>query len=208
MYRGNSKSLDGKNNVVTNKMLINKSDGTGGCSSKYIKLYSDIGDTFAELLELYSTGNYSDVAQQLTFKEFESLAFKIYSHKTLSKQCKYFEKYRVLFTYILSGIQQSVYQYINLTETLAELEQCKELAAILDDNEKLKEYLESKKKNFSIFPNQSITIIKALLPPEYEIYIELYGLPNNGLFEPDKLAAIALELNTVNVNNEIIEECD
>ena len=56
----------------------------------------------------------------------------------------------------------------------------------------------SNKKTNLVHLNQNITIIKALLPPEYEKYIELYGLPNNGKFDSEKLKKINETLNKGN----------
>ena len=69
-----------------------------------------------------------------------------------------------------------------------------EKASILDDMVKLREYINSLKKNMSIFPNIEVTVVKAQIKPEYLEYIKLYGYPENSIFDMDKLGAILISM--------------
>lgn len=93
------------------------------------------------------------------------------------------------------GIQQSVIQYSNLINTLGKLDRCQEKSNILDDPEKLKEYLEEKNKSRNIFEIDAFEIVKATLKPEYARYVELYGFPESAIFDTDKLTKIKNELD-------------
>ena len=70
-----------------------------------------------------------------------------------------------------------------------------EKASILDDIEKLKEYINSLKKNMSLFPDIDITIVQAHIKSEYAEYIKLYGYPVGGVFDMDKLGEILIRMN-------------
>jgi hypothetical protein len=56
--------------------------------------------------------------------------------------------------------------------------------------------IEEMNKTFTIFPNQTITTTNVKLKPEYQIYINNYGFPENGVFDPKKIALIS---NTLSV---------
>lgn len=93
------------------------------------------------------------------------------------------------------GIQQSVIQYSNLINTMEKLDRCQEKSSILDDPEKLKEYLEEKKRSVNIFEIDAFEIVKATLKPEYARYVELYGFPESTVFDTDRLTKIKNELD-------------
>jgi hypothetical protein len=58
---------------------------------------------------------------------------------------------------------------------------------------KLREYIKGLSGSLSLFPDMYVTSIAATLKPEIAIYIQLYGFPEGGVFETDKLAfAISL----------------
>lgn len=92
------------------------------------------------------------------------------------------------------GIQQSVIQYSNLINTMEKLDKCQEKSSILDDPEKLKEYLEEKKRSRYLFEIDAFEIVRATLKPEYARYVELYGFPESAIFDTDKLTRIRNEL--------------
>ena len=58
----------------------------------------------------------------------------------------------------------------------------------MDDMNKLREYIRGLSGSLSLFPDMYVTSIAATLKPEIAIYIQLYGFPDGGVFEADKLA--------------------
>ena len=67
---------------------------------------------------------------------------------------------------------------------------------VLYNVELLKKYLETlTKKTFTIFPDQKVATSRIKLRPEYDVYIDRYGFPNKGAFNPALLADIIVELN-------------
>jgi hypothetical protein len=47
----------------------------------------------------------------------------------------------------------------------------------------------------NLFPNQTMTTSNVKLKPEYQIYINNYGFPENGVFDSKKIALIANSLS-------------
>ena len=162
-------------------------------SNKFIELYNSVGTLLLELLTSYADGDFADVSQKLSLEIFNDISTKLYNQITTSNTHKDVERFRVLFTYVLQGLQQSVYQYGTLLNTISQLETCTAKNEILDDMDKLRAYLESLQKGH-IFPQQNLPVMKAVLKPKYAKYLELYGMPETMIFDPDKLAQIALEL--------------
>jgi hypothetical protein len=102
-------------------------------------------------------------------------------------------------TFILNTLQllYSCLQHtIILNQYIIDLAKNAELLEILKDKEKLLAYIEEMNKTFTIFPNQTITTTNVKLKPEYQIYINNYGFPENGVFDPKKIALIS---NTLSV---------
>lgn len=64
-------------------------------------------------------------------------------------------------------------------------------ASILDNLQNLIDYVNLLQS--SPFPTSMITVAAAQIKPEYVRYIELYGKPLNGAFDPSLLAAILAE---------------
>ena len=52
-------------------------------------------------------------------------------------------------------------------------------------------------KSINLFPNQSIITTAVKLKPEYQIYINNYGFPENGVFDSKKIALISNLLPTI-----------
>ena len=65
--------------------------------------------------------------------------------------------------------------------------------------QKLRDYVNNLKKNVSIFPEMNVTIIRAEIKPEYAEYIKLYGYPQGGIFDMDRLADILINMELNNL---------
>ena len=77
------------------------------------------------------------------------------------------------------------------------LESSKEAEDILYDTVRLKEFIANLNRQTAVFPDARITPIVATLKPEYAEYIRLYGYPESGVFDMDKLAKILKSLLVV-----------
>ena len=84
----------------------------------------------------------------------------------------------------------------NLQETIDSLNEYKN---ILTDRERLKEYIEKNYTNFQVnFINIDYQIKNTLkLPPEYIVYLDLYGIPENGYFDSERLNNIKSSLGFI-----------
>ena len=84
---------------------------------------------------------------------------------------------------------------INMYNENVNLEtQLSSLQTIVTDTDKIMEYIESMMKSnrtLAMFPETSVQIIAAEIDPLVKSYIVAYGIPPNGIFDPDKLAALA-----------------
>lgn len=191
--------IDHKTAILTRKHLHGKSEKINSNSSLFlfIDLYSRVGDSLIELINLFSSGQFEEMKEQLTLDEFNKIATQLYVSKKdmYTKTYTTFEQYRSVLLHTLEGLQQGVYQYCKLEETNTKLEACEEKARILDDMELLKEYIEEKQREMVVFPSvvQS-TRVRAKIKEPYNTYIQVYGWPENGIFEPDRIAMIIQEL--------------
>jgi hypothetical protein len=53
--------------------------------------------------------------------------------------------------------------------------------------------------SMSLFPEQHITVIPVQIKAEYLIYIQTYGYPENGIWDPDLLGAIIASIGPTTV---------
>ena len=87
---------------------------------------------------------------------------------------------------------QMIYQYLSYTELQTKLNAASEKAAILDDIQALENYIKklTESANVSVFPEVSFTAPLFSVKPEIQRYIDLYGFPEGGVFDVDKLGAL------------------
>jgi hypothetical protein len=145
------------------------------------------------LLYEYSLGNISVVADILTLETYQQISIELNKLSLKGKKYSYYEQLRKNYTYSIAGLYQSIIQYSEREACKNTIEQLREKLSILDDPQKLRDYI-LKFKSSNYFPDTSLTIIKAEIKPEYLEYIKLYGYPESNVFDPDKLARIILSL--------------
>jgi hypothetical protein len=93
----------------------------------------------------------------------------------------------------LQGLQRAHVQYTQLVDATASYKVVKERAAILDDVDLLKAFLLAlnARSNASILGEYKIeSSISAAIPPAYLLYIQLFGFPQDGVFDVNKLAGV------------------
>lgn len=150
------------------------------------------------LNQMYYMGQIAELKELLTQEVFETITAQIYELAITPGQNAAYLEYENIRTYAstsLGSLFFAMRQYDTLLAAEAKIASDAERLSILTDPVKLKEYaLAFFKQSRSLFPEQSIQVMAAKLKPQYSRYIELYGFPNKGAFDPDKLAAINLEL--------------
>jgi hypothetical protein len=169
--------------------------------SKYIE---SINIIFNE----YTAGNFGVVANILTLSIYQEIILEL--DKLALDSCLFpdYEEIRKNYLYVISGLYQSILQYSSLIDLQHKLEQCKERAAILNDPNKLRDFINKMKQN--IFPDSNIQVIKATIKPEYLEYIKKYGYPEGNVFDPIKLTGIIKQLNQLSLCEQPIinNSCD
>lgn len=146
-----------------------------------------------EVILLYTTGDIEKFVELLTPSYFKVLSTRLYSLKKSKGQYPEFETIRETFSNVLTVMNTTLQQTATLANITAQRDNYKESYDILQDREKILAYLETFKNQYtSMFGNAPDVKMKigVDINPEYKEYIKLYGLPNNGIFLPDKLAEI------------------
>lgn len=149
---------------------------------------SVIVNTLNDLLTNYSVGDIDYVITNFNKTTFYNLTMKLAKIKQNPSLYPEFENMRTSVEKTLQGLYKSIYVYLDLESTQRELVACKEKESILYDVEKLKQYIGSLSGSISLFPDIEVTSIGATLKPEVAEYIKLFGVPQNGIFETDKMA--------------------
>lgn len=143
------------------------------------------------LLDEYSKGEFQTVAQVFTLGVYEDLSVKLVKLRNLHCEFKDYEKIRKATILALQGLYQSIQQYSEFKNLSNMYDKCRERSSILNDPQKLKDYIESmKKRNVPIFPNTDVEVMAPKIKPEYLEYIKLYGYPAGSIFDMDKLGEI------------------
>jgi hypothetical protein len=202
-----TKSLVNPVKHTMQKLMINpvydnfalENDDCSRMNDMFIKLSNYI-DSIKILFYEYSLGNISIVESILTRQTYETISVEFTKLSVNEEKYPKYEKLRKNYVYAISGLYQSLLQNLNLTELSNRLNSAIDRASILDDPEKLKEYI-NKFKSY-IFPDTSIKIISVKIKPEYLEYINLYGYPSSNIFEPDKLGEIILRLKNTDIMND------
>lgn len=97
----------------------------------------------------------------------------------------------------VQGVFSSKTNQANCENLEREVEELREKASILDDPDKLTDYINNlaKRASFRIFPEKEIVTVKAQIKPIYRIYFERHGIPDaEHPFDLEKLATIEREL--------------
>lgn len=159
------------------------------------KVLADYSVIIQKLLFEFSLGNFQYVSSILTNRYYQYLSIKL--SQIIYVDYPIYEQLRVSIKYSLQGLYKSIQQYKLLLSAQASIITITERASILDDMEKLRNYINSLKKNMSIFNNLEVTAVKAQIKPEYAEYIKLHGYPSSGVFDMDKLGAILINMNFI-----------
>jgi len=160
------------------------------------KILADYSVIIQKLLFDFSLGNFQNVSKLLTLRYYQYLSVKL-SQITFVDYPIY-EQLRLSTKYSLQGLYKGIQQYNVLTSTQNNLQIMTEKASILDDMDKLKNYIKGLKKNVALFPDMNITVVRATIKPEYAEYIRLYGYPSNSIFDMDKLGLILISMELAN----------
>jgi hypothetical protein len=187
--------------AIVNPVYDNFTLENNDCSrilNMFVKLSNYI-ESIKILFYEYSLGNISMVASILTRQTYESISVELTTLSANEEKYPKYEKLRKNYVYAISGLYQSLLQNLKMDDCKNRLKDALDRASILDNPDKLKEYINNFKSR--IFPDTSVQIISAKIKPEYLEYIKLYGYPSSNVFDPDKLGQIILYLREKNTLN-------
>jgi hypothetical protein len=170
---------------------------------RYQILYFNVVQILNSYINFFSTGDYQNLKKKLTVKTQNQLTAIIqnpdYFYNTnidnlngFTYDANMFENFRNNTYYILDGLIQAVSQFDQLDALKNQEAQCD---AILSSEQSILEYLNAG-KNPSVVAftaNQKFNT-DIVLKPWYERYIILYGPPNDGIFQTEKMAIVVQQL--------------
>tara|TARA_Y100001980_G_C14547588_1_gene328261 strand:+ start:1203 stop:2441 length:1239 start_codon:yes stop_codon:yes gene_type:complete len=136
-------------------------------------LYNNVGIDIDALLIQFINGNMTYVKETLTTEYYNQLSTSLYNEKC--ERFEYYENLRTIISHVLESLQQFLNTESNMQNEINDLtislEACRNPAA-------------------PIFQLQQTIDTIGEIRPEYKKYIELYGIPQGGIYDTDKLAQI------------------
>lgn len=147
------------------------------------------------LMEYYA-GNFQGVLELLPPSEIVYLTNLLYSYKKSLITYPIYESVRYILSLYLQVLTQQNVTYLKLLESQSSLKICKDRSSILDDMNKLREYIETLSKTMTLFNPAPQSIVSAQVAPEHAIYLRTYGYPVGGIFDPAKLEVIIANMST------------
>ena len=179
------------NGSGSNSNLYYNPNITSDGSPIILTYYSQLGDVLDTLIKLFynfSIGNYNYVETHLTDTLYYNLSIKLLSLQQDGYLFPDYENFRITLTRGLEGIKKAMNLYKTLEGTNIKLGVVQARADILDNMDKLKEFINNLGGAVSIFNDVTVTSVAAQLKPEIAVYLKLYGYPEGGVFEMEKLA--------------------
>lgn len=130
-----------------------------------------------------------------------------YNNESQLDQYKYDERlvenYRFVSNRVIDTIKQAMTEYIKIRNLTQENEELKSYKDILEDGDKLSEYLETRRNTRHLFSAEATLEVAPSLKLWYQVYLERHGPPGDGVFNSELLAEIIEELIQ---NGQITEE--
>jgi len=172
---------------------VSPTGSTSSSSSAPASMFSRLAvyvESIRIIFEEYKLGHFYEVANILTQTVYNTYAVQLSNLSEDPNKYRDYESLRISCVNSLHGMYQGVMQYAKMVDLQNALELSEEYEAILRDPVRLNAYIADLNKPRFAFPDSNVTTIAATLKPEYATYIALYGFPEGGVFDMDRLAAI------------------
>ena len=104
------------------------------------------------------------------------------------------DKYLFITNRLVDTIKQAMTEYIKIRNLESENAELKSYKEILEDKDKLITYLEEQKNTGHLFSASATLQVQPELKLWYQVYMERYGPPRDGVFNSELLAEIIEEL--------------
>ena len=193
-----SKSMFSNVNLKNHSLIVNNNVEKTNCIElNLIKklLDSEFAIYIQNVIKHYYTGDFNKVLKLLTKEKLQYLSNLLYLYKKSSIQYPTYEKVRLLLKLYLEGLTKCIMQFLELGDIKIALSKCEERCKILDNMEKLQEYIDELNRTVSLFNCPApVAIIEAKILPEHATYLRMYGYPVGGIFDVELLNDIKLQL--------------
>lgn len=143
-------------------------------------------------LDFLKNDEYNKVFSEINTEETQKILYGLYTLKTSVSDT--FSTIIDLYESIFVSIKYFYFLYSELKNNEAQCLEYKEDSEILNDINKLKEYIKQQRFNMNAITTVTIQTQKLNIKPEYLKYIQLYGLPYKMIFDPVLLQEIIDEL--------------
>lgn len=147
-------------------------------------IYNNIYNEVEELYNLFLDNN----LETYNVENFILLSLKLFKHRT--KTDIYFNSIIDMLINNITMVQKTKNIQIKLNEAENKIITLEEKASILDNMEKLKEYINQLKSDSILIETEATLNKSATIKQEYIIYINKYGMPQDAIFDMKKLAEI------------------
>lgn len=168
-----------------------------GCAEIEALMNSNLVKDIGLISQNYSSGAFETIKTQLTQMIYNNYSAGLYTaRKPLNAT---YEKIRKVILTNLEGLLQSINLYNVNKDVTYQRDAYKITADKFNDASELIAQLNMLRGSISLFPEQHITVIPVQIKIEYLTYIQTYGYPENGIWDPDLLGAILLSIGPTNV---------
>jgi len=194
--------------IITVAISVGSNTGTGtstggvtgggdGCAEIEALMSSAVVTDIGEISKNYASGAFALIKTQLNQTLYNNYSLGLYTaRKPLNAT---YEKVRKFINTNLEGLLQSINLHNTNTTVTSERDAYKIIADKFNDPNELLAQLNMLRGSVSLFPDQHITVIPVQIKPEYLIYIQTYGYPENGIWDPDLLGAIIASIGPATV---------
>jgi hypothetical protein len=171
--------------------------GGNGCPEIDALMNSIIVTDIGEISKNYASGAFETIKAQLTQMIYNNYSVGLYTaRKPLNAT---YEKIRKVILMNLEGLLQSINLYNVNTDVTYQRDAYKITADKFNDTNELIAQLNMLRGSISLFPEQHITVIPVQIKIEYLTYIQTYGYPENGIWDPELLGAIIMSIGPTTV---------
>lgn len=182
-----SKSLFTNNNskaIVTARTTISKSSTGDELGQIKNLLTSNFAINIQNVIRFYYDGNFVKVLELLSKENLTNYSRLLESYKKSSISYPAYESVRLVLKLYLQGLTKSLDQYLELVNSQSKVSALEERTAILDNMEKLQEYINGLNRTVNLFRNiPPVAVVEAKILPEHATYIRKYGYPVGGIFD-------------------------
>jgi hypothetical protein len=154
-------------------------------------------DKINYFLQHLKNDNYDKVFSELSTEDSQKILYGLYKLRTIVSDC--FSELIDLYENMFMSIKYFYFLHGELNNNELQCNKYKNDSEILNNIDKLKEYIKQMQLNLNAVTVVKINVSKLEIKPEYLKYIQLYGIPYKTIFDPVLLQQIIDEMNSNNL---------